>query len=186
MADAGVAAQAQAVQGSTIADLVSNAELLKLFDYWCSKRRGRPMPAKADIDPVEIPWALNRIFLLDYDPEDGFRYRLAGEEIAKVFGHANLKGLRLDDILSAEGADKVEARWMPMVEGPCVLSMTGMVYFAAKSLAVGERLLMPLADEAGGPVTGAFGMTVCEWLPDAPDQTASESILTSLPVCRIP
>lgn len=186
MADAGVAAQAKALQGASIADLVSDGELLKLFDYWCGKRQGRPMPAKADIDPVEIPWALNRIFLLDYDPDDGFRYRLAGEEIAKVFGHANLKGLRLDDILSAEGAQKVETRWMAMVQGPCVVSMTGMVYYAANRLGVGERLLMPLADEAGAPVTGALGMTVCEWLRDDAVRTAKESVFTSLRVAAIP
>ena len=186
MAKPGVAARVEAIAATTIADLVSEPELLKLFDYWCAKRRGRPMPAKEDIDPIEIPWALNRIFLLDYSPDDGFRYRLAGIDIAKVFGRANLKGLTFYDIIASKGARIVEDRWMTLVDGRCVLSMQGMVYYAAERTAVGERLLLPLADEPGGPVTGTFGMTVCEWVPSGEAQAMTQARLISLPVDSIP
>ena len=186
MAETEFAVQAQAVRGSTIADLVSEPALLKLFDYWCGKRQGRPMPAKEDIDPIEIPWALNRIFLMDYSPDDGFRYRLAGEEISKVFGHGNLRGLRFADIMSEEGARTVEERWTTMVRDRSILSMTGMIYYAAERSAVGERLLMPLADDAAGPVTGTVGMTIYEWLPGETVAPGIQSRLTTLPVADIP
>ena len=113
MVQTDVAAEVVTFRGKTVADLVSEPPLLKLIDYWCSRRQGRAMPSKDDIDPVEIAWALNRIFLMDYSPDDGFRYRLAGGEIAKVFGHANLKGLALRDILPPEAAERVETRWIP-------------------------------------------------------------------------
>jgi hypothetical protein len=53
-----------------------------LIAYWFDKRGERLMPARGDIDPVEISWALGRIWLGDYLAEgDRFRYRLAGEKI---------------------------------------------------------------------------------------------------------
>lgn len=183
---ADVAAEVETLRGKTVADLVSEPQLLKLIDYWCTKRQGRAMPSKEDIDPVEIAWALNRIFLMDYRPDDGFRYRLAGVEIAKVFGHANLKGLGLQDILPPEAAEMVEARWMPLVRDRCLLSMAGMVYLAAERSAVGERILLPLADDPAGPVTGALGMTVCEWLGSEAPVTAHQARLTTLPVDEVP
>ncbi len=186
MVQADVAAEVVTLRGKTVADLVSEPPLLKLIDYWCSRRQGRAMPSKDDIDPVEIAWALNRIFLMDYSPDDGFRYRLAGGEIAKVFGHANLKGMRLQDILAAEAAERVENRWLPLVRDRCLLSMAGMVYLAAERSAVGERILLPLADDAAGPVTGALGMTICEWLGSEAPITAHEARLTTLPVTEVP
>src|SRR3546814_4191007 len=62
--------------------LLRNPDLLRLLGYWRSKRSGRAMPSRRDVDPTEIPWALSRIFLVDYSAQDGFRYRLAGSEIA--------------------------------------------------------------------------------------------------------
>jgi hypothetical protein len=51
-----------------------------MFDYWDSKRNGRLMPARADIDPIEMkPW-LAGIQLVDvFDNPRRFVYRLAGE-----------------------------------------------------------------------------------------------------------
>ena len=36
-----------------MAGMIANADLQTLFDYWAGKRQGRPMPSRADIDPVE-------------------------------------------------------------------------------------------------------------------------------------
>ncbi|MGD1879255.1 MAG: PAS domain-containing protein [Kiloniellaceae bacterium] len=167
-------------------DFIGDADLRRLFAYWRSKRNGRPMPAKEDIDPIEISWALTRIFLMDYSPEDGFRYRLAGSEISTVFGRANLKGLTFADILPPEGAAIVAERWNAMVAGPSVVCMKGLVYLAAERTPIGERLLLPLADTAGGPVTGVLGMTICEWVSGISPTDVKQSPLKVLPVGNIP
>src|SRR3546814_16196999 len=75
-----------------ISQLLRNPDLLRLLGYWRSKRSGRAMPSRRDVDPTEIPWALSRIFLVDYSAQDGFRCRLAGSEIASAFGPANKLG----------------------------------------------------------------------------------------------
>ncbi|GAB4352387.1 MAG: hypothetical protein Kow00114_01060 [Kiloniellaceae bacterium] len=165
---------------------ISDPDLRRLFDYWRGKRNGRPMPAKDDIDPIEIPWALTRIFLMDYEPDAGFRYRLAGSEISSVFGRGNLKGLSFADILPPEGARVVAERWAPMIEQRAAISMKGLVYLAAERVPIGERILLPLADSANGPVTGVLGMTVCEWVSGVAPGEVKQSPVNVLPVAEIP
>ena len=179
-------AEPTVASAAVLAGFISDPDLRKLFDYWRGKRQGRPMPSKDDIDPVEIPWALNRIFLMDYDPKDSFRYRLAGSEISGVFGRSNLKGLTFSDILPPKGAQVVKERWTPLTERPAALSMKGLVYLAAERAPVGERLLLPLADTAGGPVTGVLGMTVCKWVTGLMPGEVKQSPLQVLPVSEIP
>src|SRR3546814_7394739 len=82
------------------------------------------MLSRNDNDPTEIPWALGRVFLVDYSPQEGFRYRLAGAEIASAFGRANMAGLRFSDFLPPDSARFVEQRWMPLVRDRCVVAMT--------------------------------------------------------------
>ncbi|HEY9547968.1 MAG TPA: PAS domain-containing protein, partial [Kiloniellaceae bacterium] len=136
--------------------------------------------------PTEIPWALGRVFLVDYSPQEGFRYRLAGAEIAAAFGRANMAGLRFSDFLPPDSARFVEQRWMPLVRDRCVVAMTGMIYFVAERTPIGERILLPLAEEAEGPVTGVFGMAVCEWMTGIVPREARLSQIEYLPIAEIP
>jgi hypothetical protein len=144
--------------------LTTDPELCRLLDYWREKRQGRAMPSKDNIDPLGIGWALSRIFLLDYSPEDGFRYRLAGNEIARVFDRANLKGLNLRDLVKPDRIDAVEQIWRQVVEARHVVCMKGMIYYGVDRTAIGERILLPLSDGATDEVTGLLGMTVCDWM----------------------
>ncbi len=51
----------------------------RLFEYWSAKRGTRRMPARADIEPAEIPGHLPDIGLVDVLREEPFfRYRLLG------------------------------------------------------------------------------------------------------------
>jgi hypothetical protein len=60
----------------------SAALLQRGLEYWQGKRGARRMPARRDIDPIEIPDLLPNIVLVDVerDPLD-FRYRLIGTAI---------------------------------------------------------------------------------------------------------
>lgn len=60
----------------------ARATLDVMLEYWEGRRQGRAMPARADIDPVEIAEILPFLFLVDVigDAED-FRYRLVGTDI---------------------------------------------------------------------------------------------------------
>ncbi len=59
---------------------------LDLFRYWESKRRGQPMPARSEIDPVEIPHLLPYLTLIEGVEGGGFRYRLVGTEVTQELG----------------------------------------------------------------------------------------------------
>ncbi len=186
MAEPKPASESPPSDKSTISSFIADPELRKLFDYWRSKRQGRLMPSKNDIDPIDIGWALSRIFLLDYSPEDGFRYRLAGDEIARVFGRSNLKGLHLGDVLPAGRSDFVHQMWLPLIEGRCIMCMKGMVYLGADQTPIGERLVLPLADGESDEVTGLLGMTVCKWIAGDVPEEIKLARRETIPVAAIP
>ena len=58
-----------------------------IYDYWDSKCGDRPMPRRADIDPVEIPRHLSNICLVDVVPDERrYVYRLIGTNEASMRG----------------------------------------------------------------------------------------------------
>jgi hypothetical protein len=173
-------------EGAPLSKLIGEPDLLRLFDYWRDKRGGRPMPSRADIDPIEIDWALARLSLLDYDPADGFRYRLAGAEPSSMFGRGNLKGLAFRDLMSPEGARFVEERWAPVVAKRSICCMKGMIYLGAERTPIGERVVLPLADGADAPVTGVLAMSVFSWIPSDLPQAVQKAEVEYIPVDAIP
>ena len=78
-----------------LADLPTHTEILA---YWDRKRGGRRMPARANIDPMEIPHLLGHVMLLDVlGPPLDFRYRLLGDDIL-LRARPGLKGQRFGEI----------------------------------------------------------------------------------------
>ena len=58
---------------------------LDLYRYWLVKRGGRPMPARSDINPADIPALLP--YLMIVDKVDGlFRWRLVGSAAVREVG----------------------------------------------------------------------------------------------------
>jgi hypothetical protein len=55
---------------------------LDLYRYWLVKRGGRPMPARSDINPADIPALLTYLIIVD-KVDDQFRYRLLGSALAR-------------------------------------------------------------------------------------------------------
>jgi hypothetical protein len=99
------------------------AVLEDLHSYWQSRRGDRPFPARADIDPVDIPSLLEHLMLVDvlYDPLD-LRYRLVGGHIV---AHAarNVQGHTVRGLM-AEGSPQEQAlQEKIMVAGQAVVQM---------------------------------------------------------------
>src|SRR6185295_15832831 len=66
---------------------------VKLEKVWSDARGAKPLPRRADINPVKLGTALQYVSLIDVvqsEPID-FRYRLLGQQIIKYFGH-NITG----------------------------------------------------------------------------------------------
>lgn len=68
-----------------------HSAMRQLFEYWLAKCRDRFAPARADIDPLDIPYALGELLMLDVEGggKGGpvFRYRLTGSRIVLLTGY---------------------------------------------------------------------------------------------------
>jgi hypothetical protein len=65
--------------------MLNSPRLREAYAYWDAKRKNKLMPARADIDPVEMPRLLPYIILIDVvgEPLD-FRYRLIGTQACSI------------------------------------------------------------------------------------------------------
>ena len=69
-----------------------------LYAYWQRKLNGRCMPARSDIEPLDLKPVLSQLLLLDVQREPlDFRFRLAGTRTYDIFG-VDLTGHSLRDI----------------------------------------------------------------------------------------
>jgi hypothetical protein len=132
-----------------------HAAIAAAHAYWRTLCRGRPMPVRADIDPVEMRRFLTHVALvhLPDDPsgEGEFSIRLAGDHVESVFG--TISGRPLSKFLKPE----IQKRWRTIfdltVEEKAPLRFFGPVGFERKLWLDAELMLAPLA----GP-EGAVGM----------------------------
>jgi hypothetical protein len=137
---------------------VGEARLRRFLAYWLEKAGTRRMPRRADIDPLDFPWALPVVWLCDYEREGGrYRYRVAGEEINAVYGR-NIAGCYLEDVIPAWGLERVRERYRNCVETPAIVHTGGRVYMAPERAYVGERLTLPLGGDDGRPAM-VIGLT---------------------------
>lgn len=93
----------------SFAERLDEPLLAELYSYWSARRRGREVPARADIDPVDIPQLLPHLTLTEMVPAEtarGFRirYRLAGTEIESHFG-CPLTNRYLDELVAGAFVD---------------------------------------------------------------------------------
>lgn len=69
---------------------LSAEPLRRLLDYWRARCRGDRLPARGDIDPLDLEFMLGHILLVDVVDTDGaprrFRYRLVGTRLTERYG----------------------------------------------------------------------------------------------------
>lgn len=70
-------------------DSVTDSKVQRVYSYWQSARRGRPMPARADMDPIDLRFCLGWICLIDvvHGPVRRFRFRLDGTQLSYLTGY---------------------------------------------------------------------------------------------------
>jgi len=87
--------------------VIADPRLQALYRHWTDRRRGRALPSRADIDPLQIPasvWPYT--LLLDVLREDGhlrFRYRRTGEVFWRKQGIVEPRGRCVDEVLPETG-----------------------------------------------------------------------------------
>ena len=129
---------------------LASALLLRLRDYWETARGDRPMPARRDLDPVEIPRLLSNLLLIEvhHDGPDGaprFRYRLIGTAITRLVGR-EATGRWIDESLYGERLPRVLAAYRRVVETRAPLALRRQAEIIAQDWIFGEFLLLPLGE----------------------------------------
>ena len=64
----------------------------ELYAYWNALRAGRVAPERNDVDPAAIRTILADTFVLEFDAEKGFPFRISGSRINALF-QRELRGL---------------------------------------------------------------------------------------------
>lgn len=72
--------------------------LRQLEAYWRTKKGERRAPARADLDPIEVPTLMPHLLLLDVEPgSHRVRFRLMGTAVTNGLGR-DLTGRYLDEL----------------------------------------------------------------------------------------
>jgi hypothetical protein len=105
-----------ALATATLMREIAEPRLQKLYAYWSAARGDRRLPARRDIDPVDLSYALGHIMLVDVlrDPLR-FRVRLHGTEMAMRADY-DLTGKLLDELPLSDFRDYVIERCRQLVE----------------------------------------------------------------------
>jgi hypothetical protein len=123
---------------------MKHASTRRLFDYWNERRGDRPAPARADIDPADIRYALGDTFMLSADFVDQLRFRLAGTRVCALFGR-EIKGEAFAALWS-ERSRKLVEDLTATVTHEAVGAVAGVTGHTADGGQVDlEMLLLPLA-----------------------------------------
>lgn len=136
-------------------DLVPLSELVppdgfilhqRFLDYWLRLRGDRVMPSYRDLDPVDIPWALAYIFVLEVTPSGDFVYRIASDGHSKWY-RRNLKGAKLEDIMQPEDAEEILGRWRMARDIPAGFFVVTDHRSTQGVRVLGERMVLPMGQD---------------------------------------
>ncbi len=131
--------------------------------YWRAKRGGRKMPARADIDPLEMRAFLPHVGLLetpDGSPErPDYRIALAGTAIEAVLGP--LTGRLLQEAVPPIIARRWRSLYDVVIAEAVPLRAVSRVAFSAKNFLMGEVLAAPLS--ADGRRIDTLFITLVFW-----------------------
>lgn len=89
------------------AGVLHSDRLQKLYAYWNAKRGSRSMPARRDIEPLEIHRLLPHVVLVDVEASPmRFRYRLVGTFVTQVTGR-DVTGCYVDSAIFPHSIESV-------------------------------------------------------------------------------
>lgn len=125
---------------------INDERLLELLAYWRSKKSEK-MPARSDIDPIEIPKLLKYLILADYDAaSQDVRFRLVGSEMVDHWGH-DFRNMHLHEIMSGEYYEYIHSLFVQTAtEGRPLFSESVFRWDQGRAMRT-KRLMLPLAND---------------------------------------
>ena len=140
---------------------VSSRRLRALIRYWNDKRGDRPMPRRAQIDPIEIPQLLPIVLIADVTSA-GVRMRLLGTEATSAYGQET-RGCLVSEIQFGEFTSYWRDAFALVAASAAPASAGGA--FRTGNLSCGvEMVLLPLTNDDVA-VSQIFGGLLVRSLP---------------------
>ena len=136
----------QATLATDTAAGIREPKLRRFYDYWHGKRGERRMPARRDIDPLDFPYMLGNLMLIDVlaDPQR-FRVRLHGANIVARM-HYDMTGKLLDEVPRPEWRAYILERCRGLAERGEPLLLTNDLLLDGWTSRY-EALWLPLSDD---------------------------------------
>ncbi len=129
---------------------LNHPTLAFLRSYWENKRGVRSMPARADIDPLEMKEHLGWIILADVLPGFAdFRYRLIGTRVTQYFGRDST-GKTVIETYSPYGPAALRmalAVYRKVARDKVVLRTFGTAGWLGKDFIEFDQIFLPLSDD---------------------------------------
>jgi hypothetical protein len=142
--------------------------LLGLFGYWDRKRAGRRMPARADIDPIDIRDWMPSIIFCEVEPEPlRFRYRLIGTRLTELV-HRDATGRYIDESLYGDNVEVVKGPFLEAYQTRAPVALRGRLKWGNVERAV-AALSLPLSNDGETVNMVVFAVDVGDLNPLLPE-----------------
>jgi hypothetical protein len=135
-----------------VAEVFSHATLSALFRYWDKKRDGRAMPARRDIDPIEMgPKLLPHLMLCELAERGArIRFRLVGTFLVKRLGY-DPTGHWLADLPKSDYLDYLAKVLRQTYDEAAPLYAASSFRWGVKGRLDAHHLLLPLTTGGNEP-----------------------------------
>ena len=124
----------------------------EFFAYWDAKRGDARAPDRSEIEPGAVRELLGDIFVLSYDHEAGFPFRVAGTRVCALLGR-DLKDQSFSALFTPDSRGEIEdvityvaEEMLAAIAGITATSQDG-------SIAHLELLLLPFNNRAHAPIS---------------------------------
>lgn len=122
------------------------------FAYWDKKRGEARAPDRSEVEPSAVRELLGDIFVLSYDHESGFPFRVAGTRVCALLGR-DLKDQGFTELFAAGGRREIEdiitvvaEEMLPAIAGITATAQDGQTAHL-------ELLLLPFNTRAHAPIS---------------------------------
>ena len=122
------------------------------FAYWDEKRDGERAPDRRVIEPSAVRQLLGDIFVLSYEPERGYPFRVAGTRICALLDR-DLKGENFSTLFAAASRAQI-TDMLGIVSDELLVAVAGLTATEQNgSLAHFELLLLPFSNRTHTPTS---------------------------------
>jgi hypothetical protein len=116
--------------------------------FWIDARGEQVVPLFSDLDPVEMPWALEAVFVVERRDDGVLAYRLVGELMSDRLG-GKLIGKTAAEVFEREYAARVNARWNRVLDEPALCFAETRHLTRAGRVLRAQRFLAPARSSSG-------------------------------------